>query len=226
MKKFGLIMSIISIVIAFVGGLFALLLSHYSSALTAVGVILLLYALINTIVLIALYNKLVKYKNKVAEALALIDIQLKLRFDLVPNLVATVKGYAKHEQTLFAEVIELRNKAANETDEEKKLEEANKLLPKLKQTVFLAENYPQLKADKVFRQLMDDLEDIEDRIAAARRIYDSNVSLYNEAVQKFPDNIIADMFNFEKCELFKIDSAERLAPSVIFDKNGEMLNVD
>lgn len=226
MKKFGLIMSIISIVIAFVGGLFAFLLSHYSSALTAIGVILLLYALINTIVLIALYNKLVKYKNKVAEALALIDIQLKLRFDLVPNLVATVKGYVKHEQALLKEVIELRNKAANETDEGKKLEEANKLLPKLKQTVLLAEDYPELKADKLFKQLMEELSDIEDRIAAARRIYDSNVSTYNSSIQTFPSNMIASMLNFEKCELFKIDSAERIAPSVIFDKNGEMLNVD
>ena len=216
MKKTGLIMLIISIVIAFIGGLFALLLSHYSSALIAIGVILLLYALVNTIVLVALYNKLVKYKNKVAEALALIDIQLKLRFDLVPNLVATVKGYAKHEQTLLTEVIKLRNKAANETDEGKKLEEANKLLPKIKQTVLLAEDYPELKADKLFKQLMEDLADIEERIAAARRIYDSNVAVYNSSIQTYPSNMIASMLNFEKCELFKIDTAERIVPDISF----------
>ena len=160
------------------------------------------------------YNKLVRYKNKVAESLALIDIQLKLRFDLIPNLVATVKGYASHEEKVFSEITKLRKQAIEATDEAQKLEYANAIVPKMRNIIAIAENYPQLKADALFKSLMDELVLVEDKIVASRRFYDSNVNLYNTALEVWPTNIIAKLYEFKKEPLFKIDAGERIAIKV------------
>ena len=156
------------------------------------------------------YNSFVMLSNKVDQSMALIDIQLKLRFDLVPNLVEVVKEYEKHEKQVFTDVIKLRNLAANTSDEKLKLQYANDLIPKLNQVIVIAEAYPELKAEAIFRSLMDDLTEIEDKLVAARRIYDSNVNTYNTKIEVFPNNILADYYGFEKFELFKIDAAERI----------------
>ena len=129
-------------------------------------------------------------------------------------MVNTIKGYAKHEQTLFKDVIKLRNQAANSTDEKEKLEFANKLVPQMKNIIAVAEGYPELKSSAMFKSLMDQLVDIEDRLVAARRIYDSNVNAYNTTIEVFPNNILGFMFEFKKEEMFKIDAGESIVISV------------
>ena len=180
------------------------------------GAIILIIGIVASGVVIGAYNKLVRYKNKVKESLALIDIQLKLRFDLIPNLVNTVKGYIKHEEAVFEDVVKLRNQAVKSQDEGKKLEVANKMVPMMKHILMLAENYPKLQADALFKSLMDELTIVEDKIVASRRIYDSNVNLYNTQIQTFPNNIFAYIFGFEREELFKIDAGEHLPTHIEF----------
>ena len=164
------------------------------------------------------YNEMVKHRNKVKESLSLIDIQLRLRFDLVPNLVKTVKEYAKHEKEIFEKLIEIRKLALNEQDEKKKIEYANDLVPQIAQVLAIAENYPELKADALYKDLMEELVLIEDKIAASRRFYDSNVNKYNTLIEIFPNNIFAFMFSFKSMELFKIDVGERFASKIKIDE--------
>ena len=157
---------------------------------------------------IIIFNRIVRLDNKVQETLSLIDIHLKLRFDLVPNLVETVKGYMKHEKEVLEEVTKLRNLAVKEKDENKKIEYANMLIPRMKQIIVLSENYPDLKANVLFKQLMNELVLIEDKLVAARRFYDSNVNEYNTAIATFPGTWVAGLCHFEKHTMFKIDTAE------------------
>lgn len=166
------------------------------------------------ICIISKYNQMIKYRNKVGESLSLIDIHLKLRFDLIPNLVNSVKGYAEHERELFEQLIRTRKLAMDEKDEKQKLEYANELVPQMNRLVAVAESYPELKADVLFRDLMEELILIEDKIAASRRFYDSNVSKYNTLIEVFPNNIFASIFKFKKMELFKIDVGERIATKI------------
>lgn len=175
--------------------------------LLGIAIILCLFMVIN-------YNKLVNYKHKVKESLALIDIQLKLRFDLVPNLVNTVKGYAKHEQEVLTAVTKARTLAVEAKTEEEKLEYANQLLPQMRNLIAVAEAYPDLKADALYKSLMQQLVEIEDRLVSARRIYDSNVNIYNTTIETFPQNIIASMFAFKTEPLFKIDAGENIVPKI------------
>ena len=169
------------------------------------------------IVSVSKYNKMVKYRNKVQESLRLVDIHLKLRFDLIPNLVSTVKGYAKHEEEVFSKLIELRKKAVDAKEEKQKLEYSNELVPNMRHLLVVAEDYPELKADSLFKSLMEELVLIEDKIAASRRFYDSNVSEYNTLISIFPNNIIGGMFGFKEEELFKIDVGENLASRINLD---------
>lgn len=178
------------------------------------GIIILVLTSILTLFIITYYNKLIRFRNKVKESLALVDIQLKLRFDLIPNLVDTVKGYAKHEKELFIRVTETRAKAANATSEEEKLNEANKLVPQMKNLIAVAEDYPELKADKLFKELMEQLVDIEDRLVSARRIYGSNVNIYNTSLQVFPQNIIAKIFGFSSQPFFQIETGESIVHKI------------
>ena len=172
--------------------------------------------LVVVITYIALFNKIIKLDNKVKETLSLIDIHLKLRFDLVPNLVETVKGYMKHEKEVLEEVSRLRNLAVEEKNEDKKIEYANMLLPRMKQVIALAENYPDLKANVVFRQLMDEIVLVEDKLVASRRFYDSNVNEYNTAISIFPGNWVASLCEFKRHTLFKIDAGENINVDISF----------
>lgn len=178
------------------------------------GIVLLVLLFILAIILVVKYNKMIKYRNKVQESLSLVDIQLKMRFDLIPNLVNTVKGYAKHEKETFKETIALRNAAVAATDEHEKLELSNKLVPKMKDIIMIAEDYPELQAQKLYKSLMEQLVDIEDRIVSARRIYDSNVNIYNTLISTFPNNMLASAFRFEKEKMYKIDAGENICPKV------------
>jgi LemA protein len=160
------------------------------------------------------HNEIIRYKNKVKESFALIDVQLKLRFDLIPNLVSVVKKYAEHEKEVLTEITKLRKQAVESTIEKEKIEYANKIVPQIKNIVAISENYPDLKANTLFKSLMEQLVDVEDRIASARRIYDSNVSVYNMAIEQFPNSFVAKTYGFEREEMFKIESGEAIATKI------------
>ncbi len=159
------------------------------------------------------YNRLVRTRNRVREAWADIDVQLKRRYDLIPNLVETVKGYASHEKSVLENVTKARANAisAEKTGDPKKVAEAeNQLAGTLKTLFAVSENYPDLKASDNFLELQRELRDTEDKIQAARRFYNRNVRDFNTKIEMFPVNIIAGMFKFEKRDFFEIEEpAER-----------------
>jgi LemA protein len=164
----------------------------------------------------SVYNKLVHARNKVENQFSQIDIQLKRRADLIPNLVETVKGYAKHEEGTFTAVIEARNKAVNAGSVNEKIEANNELTGALNKLFALAEAYPELKANENFLALQNDLKDTEDKITYARQFYNDSAMSFNNLVQAFPSNIIAGMFGFKKFDYFKIDEKEKEVPKVEF----------
>jgi LemA protein len=159
--------------------------------------------------LVAIYNGLVTLKNRVDEAWSDIDVQLKRRYDLIPNLVETVKGYARHEASTLENVIKARSVAMGATSASARAEAENMLSQTLKSIFALSENYPDLKASQNFLQLQDDLKDAEDKIQASRRFYNANVRDFNTKLQVFPNNVIAGRLNFKKYEFFEITSGER-----------------
>jgi len=169
---------------------------------------------------IGIYNGLIQLKNRVEEAWSDIDVQLKRRYDLIPNLVETVKGYAKHEENVFSEVTKARTEAMSAKGDPKRSAEAEKELSSTLKTLFaVAENYPQLKANENFMSLQSDLSDTEDKIQASRRFYNGNVRDYNTKIEMFPGNLIAGMFGFTKREMFEIENAvERENFKVDFNK--------
>lgn len=209
MKRKGLFIALIVLLEIFLCGLGIFFLLKGGS-LKVGGIVLLVVAAVIFLGVVIGYNKIIRYKNKIKESFALIDIQLKLRFDLIPNLVKVVKKYASHEKELFSDIVKLRNEAVKSTDEKEKLDFANKLVPQMKNIVAVAEGYPELKSSALFKSLMEQLVDVEDRLVSARRIYDSNVNLYNTTIQVFPINMLAYMFDFKKEELFRIDAGEAI----------------
>ncbi len=162
------------------------------------------------------YNGLITLKNRTDEAWSDIDVQLKRRYDLIPNLVETVKGYASHESQTFEKVIQARNSAMSAEGMANKAEAENQLTQTLKSIFALAEAYPELKANQNFLQLQQDLTDTEDKIQAARRFYNGNVRDFNTKLQVFPTNMIGGMLGFTKREFFEIAEAEKAAPQVKF----------
>lgn len=161
-----------------------------------------------------LYNRLVRNRNRVSEAWAGIDVQLQKRFELVPNLVQTVKGYASHESSVFEEVARIRKTGGTDVDARAQQETA--LSRSLGRLFALAEDYPDLKASEGFQQLHDSLIDIEDHLQFARRYYNGAVRDNNNLVESFPSNIIAGLFNFKLAEFFEIELAsQRSAPDVV-----------
>lgn len=172
------------------------------------------------IAIIAMYNGLIRLKNRVDEAWSDIDVQLKRRYDLIPNLVETVKGYAAHEKDTLERVIKARNEAMaiqNSGDAEKKAEAENALSSTLKSIFALSESYPDLKANQNFLELQRELTDTEDKIQASRRFYNGNVRDFNTKLQVFPTNIMAGMLGFKAREFFEIAEAkEREAVQVKF----------
>ncbi len=171
--------------------------------------------------LIYLYNSLVVARQRVKEGWSDIDTQLKRRYDLIPNLVETVKGYAKHESQTLEKVIAARNVAMNTAGHgEEKAKAENMLTDSLKSIFALSENYPDLKAGTNFLELQREITDTEDKIQASRRFYNTTVLALNTKIETFPSAIIANLFQFKKESFFELDEAERKtaqqAPKVSF----------
>lgn len=177
-----------------------------------VGVVLLMF--------ISLYNKLVKLRNNRENAFADIDVQLKQRHDLIPQLVDTVKGYMKHEEKVLTNITAARAGALNASTINEKIAAENQLSTALSGLNIAVEAYPDLKASSNFTQLQEEISDVENKLSAVRRFFNSATKEYNNAVQTFPSNIIAGMFSFKKETMFDVGAAERAvldkAPKVSF----------
>jgi LemA protein len=172
------------------------------------------------IAIIGMYNSLIRLKNRVEEAKSDIDVQTKRRYDLIPNLVETVKGYAAHESVTLEKVVAARNaamQAQSGGDLKKQVEAENALSTTLKSIFALAENYPNLKANENFLELQRELSDTENKIMASRRFYNGNVRDFNTKLEVFPTNIIGNMLGFKAREYFEVEDAkEREAVQVKF----------
>lgn len=166
---------------------------------------------------IGAYNGLIRLRNQLENAWAQIDVQLKRRHDLIPNLVETVKGYAKHESSTFEKVIQARNMAVNAKTVADRAEAENVLTGALKSLFAVAEAYPELKANQNFLALQEELTSTENKIAFSRQFYNDSVMTYNTHIEVFPTNFIATMFNFGRRDFFEAkEPAERDAPKVSF----------
>lgn len=168
------------------------------------------------IFVIATYNNLVSLRNKVKDQWAQVDVLLKRRADLIPNLVETVKGYAKHEKGTLTEVIEARNKSLSAATPEEEMKASGELTQALNKLFALSEAYPDLKANENFMQLQKDLTDTEDKISHARQFYNDAVLLYKNKLEMFPSNIVASMFKFKPEAFFEATEAEKETPKVEF----------
>jgi LemA protein len=179
--------------------------------------VILLIPILLIVIVIAMYNGLVRLRVQCDNAWSDIDVQLKRRYDLVPNLVETVKGYAEHEKGTLEAVVQARNSAMSAQGPAAKADAENMLTGALRQVFALAEAYPQLRAVESFTQLQNTLTQLEDTIQNARRYYNAVVRDLNTKIQVFPSNIIAGMFNFKAREFFEVSApAEREAPKVSF----------
>ena len=181
-----------------------------------------IYVIVAVVILIALaligiFNNLVQKRIRCQEAWSQIDVQLKRRYDLIPNLVETVKGYAAHEKETLERVIQARNQAISAQGVEKQAQAENFLTGALRQLFALSESYPNLKANENFMQLQEELTSTENKIAFARQHYNDSTALYNTAREKFPNNMVAGMFGFQKREYFELEEpGMREAPKVQF----------
>jgi len=178
---------------------------------------IILYIILGILFLIVLwiiftYNRLVTLRNRAKEAWSDIDVQLKRRYNLIPNLVETVKGYAAHERELFEKVTEARTRAMGAKTMEEHSQAENVLSSTLKTLFAVAENYPQLKASENFLELQRELRDTEDKVQAARRFYNTNVRDLNIKIERFPEKIIAELFTFKKMDFFEIEEAAAREP--------------
>ena len=158
------------------------------------------------ITLLVLYNNLVKARNKVKQAESGIDVYLTQRFDLIPNLVECVKAYSKHEQSIFTEIANLRSAYMKQPNDIKGAENLNN---KMNQLIAVAENYPELKASEQYLNLQRTLTKLESQLQAARRIYNSEVTNYNDKIDVVPSNIIASLFGFKHAQLFEIEEYKK-----------------
>lgn len=158
--------------------------------------------------LIAVYNSLIQLRNKTEEAWSDIDVQLKRRYDLIPNLVETVKGYAKHESATFEKVADLRSKAMQATTPAEKADANNMLTETLKSLFAVSESYPDLKANQNFLDLQGQLSTIEETIQQSRRYYNGNVRDFNIKLETFPNNMVAGSFGFKKFDFFEVANAK------------------
>jgi LemA protein len=166
---------------------------------------------------VLLYNRLVRLRNRAEGSWAQVDVQLRKRYDLIPNLVETVKGYASHERETFEEVTRARMAAQQASSVEQQAEAENVLTAAIGRLFAVAEAYPDLRASENFQQLQTELSDIEGRIAVARQVYNDTVLSYDTALETVPTNVVAGVFNFEPRAYFEVDEAAvREAPSVRF----------
>lgn len=173
-----------------------------------------IYIIIGIIVLIILYilivnNSIIKYFNRVKEAFSTMDVYLKKRFDLIPNLVETVKGYTKHESETLENVIKARNTYLTATTPEGQMEADGELTKAVSKLFALTESYPDLKANTNFMSLQGQLEETENKISSARQFYNDTVLKYNNKIEVIPSNIVASLFHFEKEPFFKANEQER-----------------
>jgi LemA protein len=179
-------------------------------------IIIVILAVILSLFFVIFYNKLVTQRNRVENAWAQIEVQIKRRHDLIPNLLETVKGYAKHEKTLFENITKARTAVMSANNVNETAAASNYLSSTLKSLFAVAENYPELKANQNFLQLQKDLLETEDKIAYSRQFYNDTVMKYNISIQTIPTNIIASLTGFRKKELFEAAQTEREVPKVEF----------
>ena len=179
-------------------------------------IIVIILVIFIVVTLIHMYNNLVGLRNRVKNRYAQIDVQLKRRNDLIPNLVETVKGYAGHEKGVLEEVTKARSSVMNASTPQEASEANNQLTGALKSLFAVAENYPDLKANSNFQQLQTELSDTEDKISYARQFYNDVVLKYNNACQQFPSSMIAKIFGFKEEVFFEAPEAERAVPEVKF----------
>ena len=176
-----------------------------------------LYIILGVVVIVALwligvFNSLIRSRNRVKEAWSDIDVQLKRRYDLIPNLIETVKGYAAHESNVLENVIKARSAAMNAHSVGEHGQAENMLSGALKSLFVLSESYPQLRAVESFTKLQDELSDTENKVQAARRFYNTNVMTINTQVEQFPTNFVASSFGFKKEEFFQLGSETEREP--------------
>ena len=182
--------------------------------LAIIVIVLIIIFLVVTV--IHLYNNLVNLRNRVKNSYSQIEVQLKRRNDLIPNLVETVKGYAAHEKEVFENVTQARSNIMNATNIDETSAANDQLTGALKSLFAVAENYPELKANSNFQQLQSELTETEDKISYARQFYNDVVLKYNNACEQFPSSLFAKMFNFHEAEFFQAPESETAVPEVKF----------
>lgn len=181
-----------------------------------IGIIVLLIIIGILVYFVSIYNSLVKLRNRVKNAWSQIDVQLKRRTDLIPNLMETVKGYAAHEKGVLENVTRARANLMNAQTPQENAEANNVLSGALKSLFAMAENYPDLKASQNFQDMQRQLSETEDKIAYSRQFYNDTVLMYNNKIQMFPSNLVASQFNFLEEEFFEVADTEREVPEVKF----------
>jgi len=181
---------------------------YYQRRLKMAIWIILIVIVVLIIGVVSIYNKLIRLRNTVKSSWSDIDVQCKKRFDLVPNLVETVKGYASHERTVFEKVTEARTMAMKATTPSEMAKAENMIRDTLKSLFAVAEAYPELKANQNFIQLQTQLQELENNIEYSRRYYNAVVRDFNILIESFPSNLIASMFNFKQAELFQLEAPE------------------
>lgn len=179
-------------------------------------IILLIVVVLIFLFFVSTYNSLVQLRNKVKDQFSQIDVQLKKRADLIPNLVETVKGYAKHEKGTLEDVIKARNTYLSAGSPDEKMKSSGELTQAINKLFALAESYPDLKANENFLDLQKQLKEVEDKISYARQFYNDTVLMYNNKIEMFPSNLIASLFHFEKENFFEATEDERKNVEVKF----------
>ncbi|WP_156470507.1 LemA family protein [Levilactobacillus senmaizukei] len=188
-----------------------------------VAIILIIIVVLLVAWYISAYNGLIRTRTHVQESWSQIDVQLKRRNDLIPNLVSTTKGYANYEQSTLKKVVELRNQltAVPADDHQQTMEVSNQLSTTLRSLFALSENYPDLKANTQFTQLMEELTNTENKIAYSRQLYNTSVANLTMKIQSFPSNVVANIHHFQASDYLQVPEEEKTAPKVNFDDFGQ-----